>query len=87
MAGWVEGFPQALERVAKAHKGTSGKPLPVDIREPYICQQLGLNPAELRQLDYETVEVHLGWADGVNLANWVATHPLKATTGQAPKGL
>jgi len=53
----------------------SGDPMAPEIQEPYVCDELGLNPVELRQLDYETVSLHLAYREGRILAEWAAQHP------------
>ena len=46
-------------------RGTS---LPPEAMGPYICEALGVTPLELAELDYETVQLHLAWAEGKSLA-------------------
>jgi hypothetical protein len=49
--------------------------VPEEVFEPWVCDALGLNPAELQTLDYETVSLHLAYRDGKALAQWVADNP------------
>ncbi len=60
-----------MERYRRS--GDQGKELPEEALGPYYAEALGLNPAELCQLDYETLCVHLAWREGRALAEWAAT--------------
>ena len=41
----------------------------------WVCDQLVVTPLELRDLDYRTVQEHLGYHEGKALAQWAADHP------------
>lgn len=49
--------------------------MPEEVFEPWVCDALGLNPAELQTLDYETMSLHLAYRDGKALAQWAADNP------------
>jgi len=55
--------------MAKAGKGF---PLPEEAVEPHLCEVLGMNPAELRTLDYDTIETHVAWQEGIAVARFAA---------------
>lgn len=62
-----------MARYAKANG--EGQPVPDEIMEPYVCDALGLNPADLQALDYETVALHLAYREGKGVAQWVTDNP------------
>ena len=49
--------------------------LPPEAMEPYVCDALGITPVELRELDHETVMLHLAWYDGKALGEWATAKP------------
>jgi len=49
--------------------------VPDIILGPFVCDQLGISPAELGQLGYETVSVHMGYLEGQALARWASENP------------
>jgi len=49
---------------------------------PWLCETLGLKPAELLDLDEETVTLWLAYKDGAELGRWAAQERALAERGK-----